>query len=245
MFRISNHRSLWTVTAVFALAIGLATLSACANSDSREPQANTADKIDSAIALGDSLSKDKAKMTDAVDSTAGNYEYPVRSADNHIVKLETSKGDLILELYRDVAPNHADSFYARVKEGFYDGIIFHRVIPNFMIQGGDPTGTGMGDPNKPGYSLNAEFSDLPHERGTLSMARRGAGPANDPKGYNTASAQFFICHADARFLDHQYTVFGHLLSGYETLDAIASTPTKKPGDRPVEDVVIKKASVVK
>ncbi|HSH00787.1 MAG TPA: peptidylprolyl isomerase [candidate division Zixibacteria bacterium] len=226
------------------LALGL-TNAACAGKDQREPRADTPAKMDSAMALEDSIAKDAPAMTENAETTATKYEAPVRNADNHIVKLATNKGDLILELYRDVAPNHADSFLARVKEGFYDGIIFHRVIAGFMIQGGDPTGTGMGDPNKPGYTLNAEFSDLPHKRGTLSMARRGSGGASDPQGHNTASAQFFICHADASFLDKQYTVFGHLLAGYNTLDAIATTKTTKPGDKPVEDVVITKATVVK
>lgn len=172
------------------------------------------------------------------------WEAPVRSADNHIVKLSTNKGDMYLELFHDVAPAHADSFLARIKDKFYDSLIFHRVISGFMIQGGDPTGTGMGDPNKPGYTLNAEFSDISHKRGILSMARRGAGGPEDPQGHNSASCQFFICHADVPQLDGQYTVFGNLLKGYATLDSIASTKTAQ-ANRPVEDVRILSTSVVK
>ncbi len=191
----------------------------------------------------DSTQVEKQPEDAKKDSAEVKYEYPIRDKKNHIVKLETNYGDLVLELYRDVAPNHADSFLARVEGGFYDSLIFHRVIKGFMVQGGDPTGTGSGDPNRPGYNLDQEFSKLPHLRGTLSMARRGGGGPDDPKGYNTASAQFFVCHADARSLDNLYTIFGHLIMGYETLDKIANTK-KGPGDRPIENVIITKASKV-
>jgi cyclophilin family peptidyl-prolyl cis-trans isomerase len=113
-----------------------------------------------------------------------------------------------------VAPAHADSFVARAKEGFYDSTIFHRVVEGFMIQAGDPTGTGRGDA---GYNLNAEFSALPHIEGTLSMAR-----AMDT---NSASCQFFICLDSNRttaYLDGKYTVFGHLIKGYDVLHKIGS-----------------------
>jgi peptidyl-prolyl cis-trans isomerase B (cyclophilin B) len=243
-----------------ALAVAAAILISCSSAQSeRQPNANTPEKMDAAVAenisanssssatdadSGAVVTEEKKSMTESTESKKSEYEVAVRSEKNHIVKLETNHGDLIIELWRDVAPNHADSFFARVEEGFYDGLIFHRVIPGFMIQGGDPTGTGMGSPDKPGYTLDSEFSDEPHMRGILSMARRGSGPAGDPQGFNTASCQFFICHADARMLDKQYTVFGNLLSGYATLDAIATTK-RGAQDRPVEDCVIKKASVIK
>jgi len=163
------------------------------------------------------------------------YEAPIRNAKNHIVKVESNYGEMVLELYHDLAPIHADSFLARVKDGFYVNTIFHRVIKGFMIQGGDPTGTGMGDAK---YRLKAEFSQEPHKRGTLSMARSA-----DP---NSASCQFFVCHADSPFLNGQYTVFGHLLSGYATLDKIAATKVAGPqGSTPVEQIFIKKTTVVK
>lgn len=173
-----------------------------------------------------------------LDSLAG-VTHEIRSDDNKLVTLETNFGKMTLELYRDVAPAHADSFVARTTDGFYDGVIFHRVIDNFMIQGGDPTGTGGGDA---GYRINAEFNDLPHIEGTLSMAR-----ANDP---NSASCQFFICLARNRtteYLDGKYTVFGHLIKGYDVLHAIGKVPVgpSAGGERskPQKEVKIIKAYV--
>ncbi|MDX9857080.1 MAG: peptidylprolyl isomerase [candidate division Zixibacteria bacterium] len=161
-------------------------------------------------------------------------ETPIRNKENHFVTLETSMGNLTLELYRDVAPAHADSFLARTNEGFYDGTVFHRIIKGFMIQGGDPTGTGAGDA---GYRLNAEFSDLKHERGILSMAR-GPHP-------NSASCQFFICFANAPHLDGQYTVFGRVVNGSEALNKLEQTPVgpSRGGENsaPVEEVTLIKA----
>jgi peptidyl-prolyl cis-trans isomerase B (cyclophilin B) len=144
--------------------------------------------------------------------------------------IETKLGNLELKLFPDLAPNHVKNFIDLAKKGFYDGTIFHRVIPGFMIQGGDPNTKnsdrsthGMGGP---GYAVKAEFSDKPHKRGTLSMAR-----AADP---NSAGSQFFICVAAASFLDKQYTAFGEVVSGMEVADKIVSAPRDKrdnPNDR--------------
>lgn len=137
------------------------------------------------------------------------------------------------ELYPEIAPNTVNNFIALVNGGFYNGIIFHRVIEGFMIQGGDPTGTGMGGP---GYSIKGEFSangfknDLKHSRGVLSMAR-SARP-------NSAGSQFFIMHDDAPHLDGQYAAFGKLIEGYDVLDAIAGTRVDY-SDRPFEEQRIK------
>lgn len=133
------------------------------------------------------------------------------------------------ELYPEIAPKTVENFVKLVNEKFYDGLIFHRVIPGFMIQGGDPQGTGMGGP---GYSIVGEFSsngfpnDLKHTRGVLSMAR-----AMDP---NSAGSQFFIMHQDAPHLDGQYAAFGKLTDGFDTLDKIASTKTNWQ-DRPKKE----------
>lgn len=133
------------------------------------------------------------------------------------------------ELYPEIAPKTVENFVKLVNEKIYDGLIFHRVIPGFMIQGGDPQGTGMGGP---GYSIVGEFSsngfpnDLKHTRGVLSMAR-----AMDP---NSAGSQFFIMHQDAPHLDGQYAAFGKLTDGFDTLDKIASTKTNWQ-DRPKEE----------
>ncbi len=169
------------------------------------------------------------------DSLAGKT-FPIRSKDNAIVTIETDFGKMILELYRDVAPAHADSFVARTNDGFYNGLIFHRVIENFMIQGGDPSGNGTGNA---GYFLPAEFNELPHQDGTLSMAR-----SQSP---NSASSQFFICLARTRNtanLDRQYTVFGQLIKGYNVLHAIGSTEVVANAQgkisKPKEEVVMRK-----
>ena len=175
------------------------------------------------------------KQDTPVDSIAAKT-FPIRSADNKIVTIETDFGKMVLELYRDVAPHHADSFVARTNDGFYNGLIFHRVIDDFMIQGGDPKGDGTGNA---GYFLPAEFNELPHKDGTLSMAR-----SNSP---NSASSQFFICLSRNRSvanLDRQYTVFGHLLKGYDVLHKIGKTETiaNKFGQKtqPAEEIVMRK-----
>lgn len=199
---------------------------------------------------GDSSKKDTSEAKTGVQATVkdsleqaradqAEMRFPIRNADNKLVTLETSFGKLVLELYRDVAPAHADSFVARTIEGFYDSTIFHRVIENFMIQGGDPKGNGTGNA---GYFLKAEFNELPHQDGTLSMAR-----SQDP---NSASSQFFICLARNRYtqsLDNKYTVFGQLIKGYDVLHTIGSVEcVSNPGNpreisSPKEKVVLVKA----
>lgn len=138
-------------------------------------------------------------------------------------------GEIILRFFPDVAPGHVSNFIKLSKEGFYNGTTFHRVIPGFMIQGGDPNSKesdrsshGMGGP---GYKVKAEFNSKPHKRGIVSMAR-----ANDP---DSAGSQFFICIADANFLDWQYTVFGEVVSGMDVADKIVTM--KRDGrDNPLE-----------
>jgi len=154
---------------------------------------------------------------------------PVMTIDakkNYTAQIETTLGKIQVELYPKDAPGHVNSFAFLAKEGFYAGAIFHRVIPGFMIQGGDPTGTGMGGP---GYQLKAEFNSRKHVRGVLSMAR-----SSDP---HSAGSQFFIMHADSPHLDGQYTAFGKVTSGLEVVDKIAGLP-KGPNDRPVNPPAI-------
>lgn len=148
--------------------------------------------------------------------------------------IETKLGNIELRFFPDVAPNHVNNFIELAKKGFYDGTIFHRVIPGFMIQGGDPNSKdpdrskhGMGGP---GYTIKAEFNEKPHKRGTLSMAR-SANP-------DSAGSQFFICVADASFLDRQYTVFGEVVSGMEVADKIVNQ-TRDKRDNPLERVEMK------
>lgn len=135
-----------------------------------------------------------------------------------ILNLDT--GPVTIELRPDLAPGHVERIKELVREGFYDGVVFHRVIPGFMAQGGDPTGTGMGGSKK--ANLKAEFSDEPHVRGACSMAR-----TNDP---NSANSQFFICFDDATFLDGQYTVWGKVIDGMDNVDALPKgEPPRQPG----------------
>jgi peptidylprolyl isomerase len=129
-------------------------------------------------------------------------------------------GDVVIQLRPDLAPGHVARIKELASEGFYDGVVFHRVIPGFMAQGGDPTGTGMGGSDKP--DLKAEFNAEPHVRGVCSMAR-----SSNP---NSANSQFFICFDDARFLDKQYTVWGVVESGMEHVDALPKgEPPRAPG----------------
>ena len=158
---------------------------------------------------------------------------------NPIVTIEMENGGVMkLELYPDVAPQSVRNFVHLVQQGFYDGLIFHRVIPGFMIQGGDPQGTGMGGP---GYAIKGEFArngfkqnTLKHTRGVLSMARSMMP--------NSAGSQFFIMHAKAPHLDGDYAAFGMVLEGMDVVDQIASTPTGFQ-DRPVQEQRIKRATV--
>jgi len=132
-----------------------------------------------------------------------------------------------MELYYDIAPNTVKNFIALANKGFYDGTIFHRVVKGFVIQGGDPTGTGTGGP---GYHIKGEFSNnkhpnhLSHERGVVSMARQG-NPYNPPAAYDSAGSQFFILHADAKYLDKDYAAFGMVVEGMDAVDAIATCVT--------------------
>lgn len=158
------------------------------------------------------------------------------------VRFETTAGNLTLEFMPEVAPKHVENFVKLSRDGFYDGTRFHRVIPGFMIQGGDPNtktdnerswGTGG-----PGWSVDAEFNDIHHERGILSMAR-----SSDP---NSAGSQFFLVHGEAGFLDNQYTVFGRLVEGFDVLDEIVGGDTVPGGEgsRPVNPVTVTKAVVL-
>ena len=138
--------------------------------------------------------------------------------DTLILTLDT--GPVTIELRPDLAPGHVERIKELAREGFYDGVVFHRVIPGFMAQGGDPTGTGSGGSDKP--NLKAEFSKAPHGRGACSMAR-----TNNP---NSANSQFFICFDDASFLDGQYTVWGQVVDGMENVDALPKgEPPRQPG----------------
>ena len=155
-------------------------------------------------------------------------------SDRQIAVIETNFGNIVIQLFPDVAPGHVENFVKLAQDGFYDGTTFHRVIPSFMIQGGDPNSKDEDRSNDgqggPGYTINAEFSDVPHKRGILSMAR-----AQDP---NSAGSQFFIVVKDSNFLDGQYTVFGEVIEGMDVADKIVNV--KRDGnDNPLEKVTMK------
>jgi peptidyl-prolyl cis-trans isomerase B (cyclophilin B) len=164
---------------------------------------------------------------------------------NPVAVIEMQDGKKIeVELYPDIAPNTVNNFISLANSGFYDGVIFHRVIPGFMIQGGDPEGTGGGGP---GYGIKGEFSNndfpngLKHTRGVISMARRG-NPINPKPFYDTAGSQFFIMVADSPSLDNDYAAFGKAVSGMDVADAIVNTPTDS-GDKPLSEQKIKTITV--
>ena len=158
---------------------------------------------------------------------------------NEVAVIETTLGDIELELQNDIAPGHVKNFKDLAEKGFYDGTTFHRVIPGFMIQGGDPNTKsddrsthGMGGP---GYTIKAEFSSTPHTRGVLSMAR-----SQDP---DSAGSQFFVVVKDSSFLDNQYTAFGLVTKGMEVVDKVVSVP-RDSKDNPDEKVEIKSVKMI-
>jgi peptidyl-prolyl cis-trans isomerase B (cyclophilin B) len=165
-------------------------------------------------------------------------DYPVTGDSVAVMTVEQEGvgplGEMVIEFYPEKAPNHVRNFKWLTDHNFYNGVKFHRVIKGFMIQGGDPQGTGMGGP---GWTVNAEFNDISHVKGVLSMAR-----TNDP---NSAGSQFFICHGSPAHLNGQYTVFGKVIKGLDIIDKIAETEVAGPqGSSPVKPVYMKTVKIV-
>jgi cyclophilin family peptidyl-prolyl cis-trans isomerase len=167
-------------------------------------------------------------------STGADVQSREPKAGDEVAVIDTNKGRIVFMFFPDVAPKHVANFKALARKGFYDGTKFHRVIPTFMIQGGDPnskdddrSNDGMGGS---GTNVDAEFSEIDHRRGIVSMARGGGD-------INSASSQFFIVVADSAFLNHQYSAFGKVVSGMEVADKIKDLPTEQPGvmDNPLPD----------
>jgi peptidyl-prolyl cis-trans isomerase B (cyclophilin B) len=172
----------------------------------------------------------------------GKKKVAPRDYANTLAVLQTDMGDITLKFYYDKAPKHVENFVDLAANGFYDGTMFHRVIPGFMIQAGDPLTKKPEDPSRPygtggnvvagkEVRIKAEFNDTTHKRGVLSMAR-----ASDP---NSASSQFFVVVKDSPFLDHQYSAFGEVVSGMEVADKIVAAP-RNAADRPNQPIRIKK-----
>ena len=163
------------------------------------------------------------------------------------VTMSTDQGEMTMVFYYDVAPNTVASFLTLAAEGFYDGLTFHRIVPGFVVQGGDPRGTGTGGP---GYQIGAEVNDRRHEQGVLSMARNGdplerQSEKPRPEFANSAGSQFFICLARTEYLDGRYTAFGKVIKGIQTVKALGALPVADPRTgRPQTPPVIKTVQVV-
>lgn len=200
-----------------------------------------------AVAQTDTMTTSSATATEATvpptaaPTTATEEKKPMSQYENKVAELHTSAGEIDIRFFPDVAPNHVKNFIDLAEKGFYNGSKFHRVIPSFMIQGGDPN-TISGPPSTwgtggSGKNIDAEFNSVSHKRGIVSMAR-----SNSP---NSASSQFFIVTSDSTFLDNQYTVFGQVTKGMDVADKIVSAP-KGEQDRPnnptsIDKIVIREA----
>ncbi|MGZ5445346.1 MAG: peptidylprolyl isomerase [Thermoanaerobaculia bacterium] len=210
-------------------------LAACSQTGSNGDTTTTDSATTTAASTESTASETSQPMTSAAPAA---QEKPMSAYENKIAEVHTTAGQFNLRFFPDVAPNHVKNFIDLSEQGFYANTKFHRVIPGFVIQGGDPNtvsgspatwGTG-GSPNK----LKAEFNSIPHKRGILSMARSGHP--------DSASSQFFVCVADVPSLDNQYTVFGEVTQGMDVVDKIVNAPTGQ-GDRPVNPVAITKVVV--
>src|SRR6266702_2137805 len=169
---------------------------------------------------------------------------PMNSS-NEVAVIKTNEGDMVVQFWTDAAPNTIENFKKLARQGFYDGTIFHRIVKEFMIQGGDPNSKDPAKENSygqggPDYNIKAEFNDHPHDRGVVSMAR---GP--DP---DSAGSQFFICLASVHRLDHQYTTFGKLIKGDDVLEKIGDTPATRNSmgepSKPTKRVVVESVKIV-
>lgn len=217
-----------SAAAIIALIMIVSVISGCGSEKTDTTVTNAPGQVSSDSEDNNSNETDKIKES----------EDTALSDSNPIVTIEMEDGGIItIELYPDVAPNTVNNFISLINKGYYDGVIFHRVIPGFMIQGGDPDGNGMGGP---GYSIKGEFSangfknTLAHTRGVISMART--------KIPDSAGSQFFIMVDTASYLDGQYAAFGKVLSGMEVVDKIVSAKTNA-ADKPLTDQRMKKVTV--
>jgi peptidyl-prolyl cis-trans isomerase B (cyclophilin B) len=185
-------------------------------------------------------------LSSAMFGAETNHEEktPMNSS-NEVAVIKTSEGEMVVQFWTDAAPQTIENFKKLARQGFYDGTIFHRIVKEFMIQGGDPNSKDPAKENSygmggPGYKINAEFNDHSHDRGVLSMARSA-----DP---DSAGSQFFICLAPVHRLDHQYTTFGKLIKGDDVLEKIGNTPVERNAQgepsKPTKRVVIESIKIV-
>jgi peptidyl-prolyl cis-trans isomerase B (cyclophilin B) len=186
-----------------------------------------------------------ALLSTTVFATEEKKESSPMSVSNEVAVIKTNEGDMVVQFWTDAAPNTVENFKKLARQGFYDGTIFHRIVKQFMIQGGDPNSKDPAKENSygeggPGYNIKAEFNDHSHDRGVISMAR-----SSDP---DSAGSQFFICLAPVRRLDHQYTTFGKLIKGQDVLEKIGDIPVTKNSmgepSKPTKRVVIESIKIV-
>jgi peptidyl-prolyl cis-trans isomerase B (cyclophilin B) len=218
--------------------IVMVAFAACGGQDTAT--ATSGDTATTSAATETTPAADPAAPATSATTTAAQQEKPMSAYENKVAELHTTAGQINIRFFPDVAPNHVRNFLSLAEKGFYDNTKFHRVIPGFMIQGGDPN-TKSGNPATWGTggaetNVKAEFNTVPHKRGIVSMAR-----SQSP---DSASSQFFIVTSDSTFLDNQYTVFGQVTKGMEVADAIVNAP-KAAGsrERPAEPVSITKIVV--
>jgi cyclophilin family peptidyl-prolyl cis-trans isomerase len=221
------------IYALLALSVAACTPASTANNETTSTQTE--------VNATSSASATEATVPPASTTTAAEENRPMTTYENKVAELHTSAGEIDIRFFPDVAPNHVKNFIDLAEKGFYTGTKFHRVIPGFMIQGGDPN-TVSGSPSTwgtggSGKNVAAEFNAISHKRGIVSMAR-----SNDP---NSASSQFFIVTSDSTFLDRQYTVFGQVTKGMDVADKIVNAP-KGESDRPntpttIDKIVIRDA----
>ncbi|MBQ2285608.1 MAG: peptidylprolyl isomerase [Clostridia bacterium] len=198
------------------------------------------------IAVNSCSEPNNVSTTETVTDNMTKKIKDLNIKENPVATLTMENGGVMLiELYPEIAPNTVCNFIELANSGYYDGLIFHRCIPGFMIQGGDPEGTGMGGP---GFTIKGEFTsngfknDLKHERGVISMARQGENPYTGEKNYDSAGSQFFIMVEDYPSLNEQYASFGKVISGMEVADAIVANETDG-NDKPLVEQVIKSIRV--
>jgi len=222
----------------FRFAILLLALVACAKQNATTGVVN--DAATESAPASSTVAAEPEAVAPTTTEPPRESEKPMSHYENKVAEIKTTKGTIVMRFFPDVAPNHVKNFIDLAEAGFYTNTKFHRVIPGFMVQGGDPNTKPSGDPmtwgtGGSGKYVKAEFSTVPHRRGIVSMAR-----ANDP---NSASSQFFIVVADANFLDGKYSVFGEVLSGMEVADEIVNAPRDKTNDRPTNPVAIQSIAI--
>ena len=219
----------------YVLLAAILMLAACGEADlALEVEGDSGDGV---VGASTTLAGTRSEVTTAPATVPGEPlsfdsapELTIDPAGTYTATLLTNLGEIVIELYADTAPNTVNNFVFLSERGFYNGVIFHRVIPGFMAQGGDPTGSGRGDP---GYVFDDELNaPQPYNRGVVAMGNRGP---------NTNGSQFFIMHQDYR-LPYSYSIFGEVVAGIEVIDAITEVPTAA-GNRPTEDIVIESITI--